>query len=123
MVKAVVINGMEFPIAYNGYKYSRNKLWSSNSGRTNTGKSVGTIIAIKDKVEVTLVPLTPAKAKIIDDIVSDIDNPFREVKVLYVDGTQKTMSAYFGDISYQWLSQAIGENGLITGVKVSIIEQ
>ena len=123
MVKAIIVDGVEFPVAYNGYKYSRNKLWSNNAGRTNTGKSVGTIIAIKDKAEVTLTPLTPAKAKIIDDIVSDISKPFREVKVLFVDGTQKTMNAYFGDISYQWLSQAIGENGLITGVKVSIIEQ
>ena len=123
--KAVILNGVEFPIAYNGYKLSRNKVWSSNTGRTNSGKMVGTIIAIKNKVEVTFVPLTPAQAKIIDDVVSDINNPFQMAHVLYVDGSQKEMTVYTGDVSYAWLSRAIGDNGdgLITGVTLSLIEQ
>lgn len=123
--KAVILSGVEFPIAYDGYKLSREKIWSSNTGRNNAGKMVGTILAIKNKVEIALVPLTPAQAKVIDDVVSDIDHPFQTATVLFVDGTQKEMTVYTGDVSYAWLSRAIGSNrdGLITGVTLSLIEQ
>ena len=123
--KAVILSGVEFPIAYDGYKISREKIWSSNTGRNNAGKMVGTIIAIKNKVEISLVPLTPAQAKLIDEVVSDMEHPFQTATVLFVDGTQKEMTVYTGDISYAWLSRAIGSNGdgLITGVTLSLIEQ
>lgn len=121
--EAVILNGVEFPVKWNGYKHSRNKIWSKNTGRTNSGKMVGSILAIKEKVEVTFLPLTPAQAKIIDDVVSDIDNPFQTVKILFVDGTTKEITAYTGDISYSWVSTGIGENGVITGSTLSIIEQ
>lgn len=121
--KAVILNGVELPIAYNGYTHSRNKIWSKNTGRTNSGKMVGSILAIKDKVEVSFVPLTPAQAKVIDDVVSDIDNPFQPATILFTDGKQKKLTVYSGDISYPWLSRAVGENGLITGVSLSLIEQ
>lgn len=123
MVKALIIGGVEFPVAYNGFKHSRQKIWSENTGRTNSGDMVGTIIAIKDKFEVTLAPLSPAKAKIIDDVVSDINNPFPTAKALYLDGTQKKVTIYTGDVTYNWLSQALGNGGLITGVEISCIQK
>ena len=127
MVQAetVILNGVELPIKSNGYKHSRNKIWSKNTGRTNSGKMVGSILAIKEKVEITFLPLTPAQAKIIDDVVNDIDNPFVTAKIIFVDGTEKEITAYTGDISYSWVSTRLGEskNGLITGSTLSIIEQ
>lgn len=123
MIKALIINGVEFPVKYDGYTLSRNKIWSTNTGRNNAGNMVGTILAIKDKVEVELVPITPQKAQILDNVLSDINNPFPTAKVLYLNGIEKEMTIYTGDVSYHWLSQAIGEDGLITGVKVSCIEK
>ncbi len=122
-VKALIINGVEFPVKYDGYTVSRNKIWSSNTGRNNNGNMVGTIVTIKTKVEVELAPISPAKAAIIDSVVSDINNPFPKAKILYVNGQQKEVTIYTSDISYHWLSQALGDGGLITGVKLSVIEQ
>ena len=51
MISAVIIEGVTFPVAYNGYTYSRNKIWSKNTGRNDYGEMVGTIVAIKDKIE------------------------------------------------------------------------
>ena len=123
MIKALKINGVEFPVKYDGYTLSRNKIWSTNTGRNNAGNMVGTILAIKNKVEVELVPMTPQKAQILDNVLSDINNPFPTAKVLYLNGIEKEMTIYTGDVSYHWLSQAIGTDGLITGVKVSCIEK
>jgi transcription antitermination factor NusA-like protein len=123
MVKALIINGVEFPVKYDGYTLSRNKIWSTNTGRNNAGNMVGTILAIKNKVEVELVPMTPQKAQILDNVLSDINNPFPTAKVLYLNGIEKEMTIYTGDVSYHWLSQAIGNGGLITGIKVSCIEK
>ena len=123
MIKALKINGVEFPVKYDGYTLSRNKIWSTNTGRNNAGNMVGTILAIKNKVEVELVPMTPQKAQILDNVLSDINNPFPTAKVLYLNGIEKEMTIYTGDVSYHWLSQAIGNGGLITGIKVSCIEK
>ena len=123
MIKALKINGVEFPVKYDGYTLSRNKIWSTNTGRNNAGNMVGTILAIKNKVEVELVPMTPQKAQILDNVLSDINNPFPTAKVLYLNGVEKEMTIYTGDVSYHWLSQAIGNGGLITGIKVSCIEK
>nr|DAE56271.1 MAG TPA: hypothetical protein [Bacteriophage sp.] len=35
MISAVIIEGVTFPVAYNGYTYSRNKIWSKNTGRND----------------------------------------------------------------------------------------
>lgn len=122
MIKALVIGGIEVPVASDGYTLTRNKIHSENTGRTQSGKMVGTILDIKDKIEVTLTPINPTQAKAIDNVISS-KTMFHNVKALYVDGTQKTIRAYFGDASYHWLSQGLGDGGLITGVKISIIEQ
>lgn len=121
--KAVSIKGNELPIAYNGYKLTKNKIHSVNTGRTNTGKMVGTIIAIKRKAEVTLIPLSPSQADEVDQIVSDIDNMFQEVEMLTTSGKREKVMAYFGDIEYPWVSTVLGDGGIIQGIKFSIIEQ
>lgn len=122
-VKAVVIGGIEVPVAYNGYVFFKNKIHSVNTGRTNTGKMVGTIVDIKKKAEVTLIPISPLQADAIDRIVSDADNMFQQVEILTTSGNREIMTAYFGDISYPWLSTTLGDGGLIQGIKFSIIEQ
>ena len=44
MISAVIIEGVTYPVAYNGYTYSRNKIWSKNTGRNDYGEMVGTIV-------------------------------------------------------------------------------
>lgn len=121
--KSLVVNGVEFPIKYGGLTHSKNKIWSKNTGRNNEGNMVGTILAIKNKFEAQLVPITPSQAEMLDSVISDIDNPFPKASVLYLDGTIKEFTIYFGDVSYPWLGTKIGANGLINGVKISLIEQ
>lgn len=120
--KALVIDGLEIPVAYDSYTITRNKIHSANTGRTNSGKMVGTIIAIKDKIEVTLIPLNPTQAQAIDRYVSNTDKMFQKVKALYVNGAEKEMTVYFGDVSYHYMSSTVN-GGMITGVSVHLIEQ
>lgn len=58
MISAVIIEGVTFPVAYNGYTYTRAKIWSKNTGRNDVGDLVGTLVCLKDKVEIQLPPLT-----------------------------------------------------------------
>ena len=123
MISAVIIEGVTFPVAYNGYTYSRNKIWSKNTRRNDYGEMVGTIVAIKDKIELQLPPLTGQQAKVLDDVVSDVNNPFPTAQVLFLGGQQKEMTIYTGDITYPYLTRAKNEDGLIVGAKLSLIEK
>ena len=122
-ISALVIGNTTIPVAYKGYTYSRNKIHSKNTGRTNTGNMVGSILAIKDKIEVTTTPLTPTQAKAIDDIFNS-NTMFHTVKAMFVDGTQKEVTAYFGEnITYNWIGTSISGDGLIEPVRIGIIQQ
>ena len=93
MIDAVVIEGVRFPVAYNGYTYSRNKIWSGE------------------------------QALLLDNVVSDVDNPFPTAQVLFLGGTQKEMTIYTGDVTYPYLTRAKNEDGLIVGAKLSLIQK
>ena len=122
-ISALIIGNVKIPVAYKGYTYSRNKIHSKNTGRTNTGNMVGSILAIKDKIEVTTTPLTPTQAKAIDDIFNS-NTMFHTVKAMFVDGTQKEVTAYFGEnITYNWIGTSISGDGLIEPVRIGIIQQ
>ena len=84
---------------------------------------VGTTIAIKDKIELQLPPLTGEQAKVLDDVVSDINNPFPTAQVLFLGGQQKEMTIYTGDVTYPYLTRAKNEDGLIVGAKLSLIQK
>lgn len=113
-----------FPVAYNGFTFSYNKIWSDDTGRNNNGDMIGTIVAIKRKCECKLTPLTYEQAEILNNLVSDINNPF---VTLYFNefGEQGTMTGYFGDISFPLMGTDMDGNGkaLIVGVTVDVIEK
>lgn len=121
---ALIINGVSFPFKYDGYKISYNKIWSANTRRTNAGNMVGTIVCIKRKIEGTLIPITPSQAATLNAVMSST-TPFATATYLDADGTNKTFTGYFGDISFPYLGSKIGKNnnGLIKDVQVSFIEQ
>mgnify|MGYP006948896060 FL=1 len=84
---------------------------------------VGTIVALKDKIELQLPPLTGEQALLLDNVVSDVDNPFPTAQVLFLGGQQKEMTIYTGDATYPYLTRAKNEDGLIVGAKLSLIQK
>lgn len=83
-----------------GVSLSKNKIWSGNTGRDTTGHMTGTIKAIITKLEIQWENLTQAEAGLIDSVVSDAATPFTTVSYVDVNGTNQTMTAYFGDPVY-----------------------
>ena len=122
-VRNLIINGVEMPTpAHNGVKISTNKVWSSNTGRTTSGKMVGTIVCVKAKLEIKWPPLTEAQVAIIEAAVSDKSSPFVPVQYTDMKGNIVTKTMYFGDVSYSQYSWSEGLR-YVTDVSVSAIEQ
>lgn len=105
-----------------GIQLSRNKIWSKNTGRDSTGEMVGTIIAIKDKLEIVWADLAQEEAGLIDDIVSDPNKPFTMVEFIAVNGSKKTVKAYFGDPVYGVEAYKKGKQ-VYNNVSVSTIQK
>lgn len=117
------LNGIEVAApAENGMTIGRYKTWSQNSGRTESGKAIGTIKYIKYKVEITWNLLSSEEMVKIDNIVSDINNPFTKVKFRNIDGNMKEITAYFGDSVMPVYRYKNGKPE-VNGYKLSSIEQ
>lgn len=110
------------PIAYAGATRGRNKVWAANSGRTNSGEMVGTLVAVKTKWEFSFVPLSENQVDLVDSVISSIGNAFPEVVFQRNSGRVERFTAYSGDISYPliWDTEA---KTYYKGVKVSLIEK
>ena len=69
-------------------------IWSSNTGRSSTGKMIGDIIAWKTTIEVSWPPLTYAQAKAIRDAIKSggefFDIQYKDVSAGINDGSLKT---------------------------------
>jgi hypothetical protein len=57
--------------AHKGINVTDETIWSSNTGRSSTGKMIGDVVARKSTIEVTWNVLTYAQAKQIIDAVRD----------------------------------------------------
>lgn len=122
-VRELYINGVLMPTpALNGVTISSNKVWSANTGRTTTGKMVGTIVCVKHKIAIKWPPLTEAQAAVIEAAVSDTDNPFVPVQYTDMAGNTVTYTMYFGDVTYTQYSWSEGLR-YIMDVAVDGIEQ
>lgn len=108
--------------AKNGISIGRYKTWSENSGRTVSGKAIGTIKYIKYKLEITWNELTADEIEKIDKIVSDKKSPFIPVKFRDLTGNMKQITCYFGD-SVMPVYRYIDEKPIVDGYKLSAIEQ
>lgn len=102
-----------------GVTISREKIWSSNTDRTASGKMVGDLVAIKYKIKIEWPPLTMEQAKLIDDAVSPA---FFPVRFTDQGGTTQTITCYAGTPSYRQYSWAEGVQ-YVTGVAVDLVEQ
>lgn len=117
------INGVTMPTPkLNGVNYSENKIWSTNTGRNMNGDMVGTIVAIKKKVEIEFPVLTPNEVKLINTQVSSKSNPYVPVEITSPMGGTETFTCYFGDLVYPVYGLIKGEY-CVNGFKLDGIEK
>ena len=115
------INGVKMPDpALEGITISREKIWSSNTGRTTSGKMVGTVVAVKTTLKIKWPPLTPAQTAVVENAVSG--SAFVPVTFTDATGSTVTKTMYFGTPSYTVYSWADGVQ-YIKDVTVDGIEQ
>ena len=118
---SLYINNVQMPDpALEGITISKEKIWSSNAGRTTSGKMVGTVVAVKTTLKIKWPPLSPDQVAVIENAVSG--GAF--VPVRFTDATGATVSKtmYFGTPSYTVYSWADGAQ-YIKDVTVDGIEQ
>lgn len=118
----LVVNGVTLPApALNGVTISEEKIWSANTGRTSSGKLVGTLIARKTTLRLKWPPLTLAQASLIKQAVSS-NTAFFPVSFTDESGTRRSLTMYAGTptyTQYNWI------DGLqyVMDVAVDLIEQ
>ena len=122
-LKELIVDGVTLPTpALEGLTISTNKIWSANTGRLeNSGEMAGTIVAIKRKLEIKWPELPMEKIRIIEDAVSTKE-PFHELKYTDMAGRTRTITVYFGDISYTIYSHSPGVQR-VKGAAISAIEK
>lgn len=119
----LTINGVAMPAPImDGIEISDEKIWSANTGRSTTGKMLGTCVAVKRTITITWPTLTAAQAKTIRAAVSDKNNPFVPIRFTDVDGTVTTMTVYFGTPVFI-IHRLRNGSPVITGATVEGIEQ
>lgn len=68
--EVLTIGGVTMPTpALGGVTVGREPIWSANTGRSASGKMVGTIVAVKTTIKVKWPPLTLAEAEKIENAV------------------------------------------------------
>ncbi|MGM9594205.1 MAG: hypothetical protein ACI3U8_07610 [Candidatus Onthomonas sp.] len=122
-VTNLTINGETMPDpALEGVTINTEKVWSSNTGRTASGKMVGSVIAKKTTIKIKWPVLTPEQVSKIEAAVSDASHPFVPVQYTDMCGNRVTRTVYFGTPSYTVYSWADGLR-LIKDTTVDGIEQ
>lgn len=122
MAFTLIVNGVKMPTPKkDGYKVEKNKVWSSNSGRTANGTMVGDLIGIKYKLELQWSLVKQSDVEKIDNAVSGtafFDVTFYDPTT----GTNKTKTFYAGDPSYPVYSSVL-QGKPCQNVSVNLIEK
>lgn len=122
-VSELYIGGVKMPTpALEGMTISSEKIWSANTGRTASGKMVGTIVSIKTTVKIKWPPLTMSEVKVIETAVSSQNKPFTTLKYTDMTGTTVTKTVYFGTPTYTVYSWADNLQ-MVKDVSVDGVEQ
>lgn len=122
-VTGLTIRGMAMPDpALEGVTISTEKVWSANTGRTASGKMVGSIVAQKTTIKIKWPVLTPEQVQTIEQAVSDPAHPFVPVEYTDMCGNRVTKTVYFGTPTYTVYSWANGLQ-LVKDTSVEGIEQ
>lgn len=115
------INNVTMPDpAAEGVTIATEKVWSANTGRTASGRMVGSVIARKTTIKLKWPVLTRTQAAVIEQAVSTGD--FVPISYLDMAGNRVTKTVYFSTPSYTLYSWANGLE-LVKDVSVEGIEQ
>lgn len=115
------IDGKEMPEPkFQGITFTKEKIWSKNTGRTSTGKMVGDVIAIKTKMQISFPPLSGEQVMELDTALEPafIDVYFKDPRL----NAYTTKKFYAGTPSYPVYSYAKGLPEYV-GVGVDLVEQ
>lgn len=114
------INGIRMPeLKIDGLKIKKEKIWSSNTGRTAGGFMVGDLVSIKYTLSIEWPVLTDSEVALID---SEISKPFFSVKFRDLDGSFVTKEFYAGTPTYPVYSYAC-PSFVYSGTAVDLIER
>ena len=121
-IDEIKINGSSISVPdENGFKRTKNKIWSSNTGRSASGKMLGDIVAVKYTLDFAWSKLTAQEVKNLETAVGTA--AFFPV-VFPEEGTGKTLTKnfYAADMTYGTKKY---ENGteIYSDVSLQIIEQ
>lgn len=84
-----------------GVKFTNNKIWSENAGRTSNCTMVGDIRDIKKTISIQWADLTPEEVGRINEYISNIDRVFFTVTLLDEEFVEHTYTVYAGDPTYE----------------------
>ena len=104
---SIVINNVSMGQYITEAKYQYNKLWSSDSGRTLSGKMSGTLVGVFVKITLQFGKLTKSQLEAITPILDS-----SRQTLTYYDPTKQqnvTMTTYTGD--YDITDRYVIENG------------
>lgn len=121
-IDEITINGWQIPAPdKNGFKRTKNKLWSANTGRTASGKMVGDIVAVKYSLTIKWSELTSSDVTEIENAVSS--SAFFPV-VFPAEGTgeELTKNFYAADLTYDTKIVIDGEE-IYKDFTIELIEQ
>lgn len=122
MAYQLSVDGIALPSPKrDGVIISEERVWSSNTGRTASGKMVGNTVAVKSTIQINWNTLTAAEAAQIRSVVSDKSKSFRALKYTDLNGETVEKTVYFGTPSYTLRSTYGG--GRVVNVSVTAIEQ
>lgn len=103
-----------------GISWSFNSVDADGAGRSLDGVMHRIQIAIKNKLEVTCVPLTSTQMKALRDLLA---NEWLTIRVTTDDGTPVTFTGYRGATLSTAVLRSYGNKELWGGMKFSLIEQ
>ncbi len=117
----LIINNVTMPTPkLNGLTITREKIWSSNTGRAANGETIGDIVAIKYKIQISWPPLSREEVAVIDAAITPAFFP-----VTFLDpvtNAAKTIICYAGTPTYPVYSYYQGVK-TYSGVNVNLVEK
>lgn len=108
--------------AHEGVEITDEPIWSSNTGRSQTGKLTGDIVAMKTTIAVSWPPLSFAQSKQLRDTIVNAGEFFTLEYNDFSGSTTVTKTVYASSLPRTLYSIAPGIQ-LHTGISVTFIEQ
>ena len=118
----LIINGYTPPnVSKSGYSVTLNRIWSSNTGRSATGKMYGDIIAEKYTLRLSWEKMKSEDASKLSTAITS--KAFFYVTFVDEHGIEKTSEFYSADPTYLLDRISNGGVGIFNNVAIELIER